>query len=577
MNSSYVPHQPQPPSSLGSPVPPHASEAARLLCAGTYVDSAYRNQVIEELYVHEQRIVAPSLGFDAARVLAHALRARIVEVGWAACIAALWIIGIIGTSGAMLIYLFPGLLLAWGASRRKPAAFLALWAGRLMFGLLLIVTVSLAWLGGRLTSALGEGNGNEQNLDLVSAANARFALFILVAVALYSALQHSHVARVLSNELSPEGFANAASDPAEGLRNSRFQRLKQRIRLEQHAPMIVYHEARPFCGAGLAYDTWVLSVEMRPAEGEEAPRPLSNRTVLEAIRPLLEALRVPPGYAGAAVRDRLRWLEIDECVFLPAEGLSRREQIPYNQVSFEAHRDHAIEEGGEKRRHFLRVRVAGWEEELVVTVYVRVHTQGSMLMLEVAPHVLMPVCEDFKDADRMAHQSLTDNLLFKAARALARVPLSAVRSTVTLSQYITYGWRLLSGRYATALPDGPAHSVRELGAADSGSLFQGMDVDRYLRSVQDRIAYGVQTALAVHGYQTSEFGQKIVNISNGGVHIDSVEGSTFAIGAHARATSTVAGGPQAPSSTPGNNGRGASRAPGGTVPGTTPSTGPRAE
>jgi hypothetical protein len=69
-----------------------------------------------------------------------------------------------------------------------------------------------------------------------------------------------------------------------------------------------------------------------------------------------------------------------------------------------------------------------------------------------------------------------------------------------------------------------------------------MDVDRYLRAVQDRIAHGVRTALADAGYQTGEFVQKIVNISNGGVNIESVADSTFAVGDHATARS---GGPAA--------------------------------
>jgi hypothetical protein len=86
-------------------------------------------------------------------------------------------------------------------------------------------------------------------------------------------------------------------------------------------------------------------------------------------------------------------------------------------------------------------------------------------------------------------------------------------------------------------------SVRELGAATSRSLFQQMDVDRYLRSIQDRIAHGVRTALSGHGYQTGEFVQKVVNISNGGVHIDSAAHSTFAVGSHARASSAPTGGP----------------------------------
>jgi hypothetical protein len=83
--------------------------------------------------------------------------------------------------------------------------------------------------------------------------------------------------------------------------------------------------------------------------------------------------------------------------------------------------------------------------------------------------------------------------------------------------------------------------VRELGSAPDRSLFQDMDVDRYLKAVQDRIAHGVRAALAESGYETGEFVQKIVNISNGGVHIGRVEGSTFAVGEHARASATTNG------------------------------------
>nr|BFD83108.1 hypothetical protein StreXyl84_25090 [Streptomyces sp. Xyl84] len=571
MSTAFVPQQPQPaPPDAPPSVPPHASEATRLLCAGTYLDPAYRDRVIEELHLNEQRIVAPSLGFDAARVLAHALRARRVEVGWAAGIVGLWIVGWPLTGGAMVAYLLPSLLLAGGVAvrsddpgtpaSRRGAAFAMRWLGRLVFGLFLLATVVAAFSSEEdayyatgfkaflltlLPSVSRLAGGHER----VSALQAWLALVLFLAVAVCAGVQRSQFARALGAELAPDRFPDAASDPAERADSPRFQRLKERIRLEQHAPLIMYRETRPFCGAGRAHDTWVLAVEMRPVEGRQ-PRPLRNRTVLDTVRPLLEGLRLPPEYAGHAVRDRLRRLELDECVFLPAEGLTRREDAPYDRQAFEEHRERAVEEGAEKRRHFLRVRVGGWEEELVVTVYVRVHTQGRMLMLEIAPHVLMPVREDFEDADRMAHQFRNNSVFGRITWAAGQVPASAVRSFVTLCQAAGHAWRLATGGYGNALPDGPAVSVRELGAAASGSLFQQMDVDRYLRSIQDRIAHGVRTALSEHGYQTGEFVQKVVNISNGGVHIDSVAGSTFAIGTHAQARSATTGAPPPPTTSP---------------------------
>ncbi|PAZ12680.1 hypothetical protein CLM62_28805 [Streptomyces sp. SA15] len=594
MSTAYVPQQPQP-APAGTPptpaappqpaTPPHASEATRLLCAGTYLDAGYRDKVIEELHLNEQRIVAPSLGFDAARVLAHALRARRQELTWAAAILGLWVVGTALTGGLLGLFLGPSLYLAVaslirGRSEQPPLyrrvpAFLVRWWGRLTFAFLLVVTVIAAFGGSDDSSSYGSSYdsygssglygdsfsdspgfsdvlfvGSDGLDDLVEPWQAWATLFMFALIALCLAAQRGQFARVMGAELSPQRFPDAAGDPAEQAEGQRFQRMKGRIRLEQHAPLIMYHEARPFCGAGAAYDTWVLAVELRPDSTKKEQQPLGNRAVLEKIRPLLEQLRLPAEFAGHAVRDRLRWLEIDECVFLPAEGLRRREQAPYTPEAFEEHRARAVEEGGEKRRHFLRIRVGGWEEEVVVTVFVRIHTQGRMLMLEVAPHVLTPVREDFKDADRTAHRFRHNSALGKAAWAIARVPGSAARSLITLGKGLTHVWRLLTGGYAGALPDGPALSVRELGSVDTGSLFQEMDVARYFKGIQDRVANGVRAALADSGYETGEFVQKIVN--TGSVNIGRIEGSTFAVGSHASAASTKGGSAPQKGSTDGN-------------------------
>ncbi|MFD4727785.1 hypothetical protein ACFWNW_22160 [Streptomyces seoulensis] len=568
MSSAQVPPQAERTSAERAPVhpppvPPHTSEATRLLCAGAYLDSGYRDRVIEELHLNEQRIVAPSFGFDAARVLAHALRARRQELLWAGAITGLWLVGMVLSGGLLGLYLWASIWLAlapWLRDRaaipplyRRVLAFLARWSGRLWFAALFALTVVTAFGGGPSPEPSYDpygnggygGYGTSESLadSLVPAVElwqAWSTLFVLALIALCVHAQRTQFSRALAGELSPQRFPDVAADPAEQGPHPRFQRLRQRIRLEQYAPLVMYHEARPFCGAGDAYDTWVLAVELKPDELAKERQPLSNRAILEKIRPRLEQLRVPAEYAGPGVRDRLRWLEIDECVFLPVEGLKKREQAPYTAEAFEQHRARAVEEGAEKRRHFLRVRVGGWEEELVVTVYIRVHTQGGMLMLEIAPHVLTPVREDFKDADRAAHRFRHNNHLGKAATALVLVPRSAGRAFAQLGRGLVHGWRLLTGGYANALPDGPALSVRELGSTPVGSLFQEMDVVRYLRGVQDRVADGVRSALAESGYQTGEFVRKVVNIRSGDVHIGRVEGSTFAVGSHANATGAPA-------------------------------------
>ncbi|MFJ8844019.1 hypothetical protein ACIRFF_14075 [Streptomyces cyaneofuscatus] len=602
------------------PVHPAASEASRLLCAGVHLHDGYRDAVIDQLYVREQCFVAPSTGFDAARVLAHALRARRTELGWAGGIVAAWLLGAVLTGGVIGALFVPCILLAvapWvrGSAPNPPVyrrvvAFLMRWYGRL-FLFLVGFWVLISALGGfdgdsdpdGFSGAYGPGSSGSDSFSdtLPDASDLGFALitggfsggsgtgaawaalFFLAVIAGLVGLQRGQFARVMTDELSRKNFPDLAADQAEHAAGARFRRLRQRIRLEQHAPVILYDERNPFCGMGTPYGTWNLAVELRPRE-EGPTEPLDNAQILRRIVPLLEALRVPSPHGSpegaAAVRDRLRELVIDECVFLPAAGLPRRESAPYGPGAFEEHRGRAVEEGGEGRRHFLRIRVGGWGEEVVVTVFVRVHTQGGMLMLEVAPHVLMPVHPLFRDADRAAHRHRNNNWFGKAVWALTRTPASLARSLATLGRGVASGWKLLTAGNSGALAEGPAFSVRELGADEEASLFQDMDINRYLKSIEDRVTGGVRLALKEAGWETDEFEQKIINIGAGGVFIGSAKDSAIGIGDHndiRRSGPSAPAGPGAKKSPGSGKDPGAPKSPGaskgpgtGKSPGATP-------
>jgi hypothetical protein len=528
------------------PEAPGASEATRLLCAGTYFDSAFRDAVIDELWVHEERIAAPSLGIDATRVLAHALRARRIELGWAAAILLVWVVAVPLTRGMVLIFLPSFLCLALaalvrGSDRKKAAwyrralAWYLSWSGRL--GVIFSLWLLLAVASSSRESVLGIP------LDLGEVRlQAWLTLLLPVLVAWAMAVQRGQFARALTEELSRPRFPDQANDPAEPALSDRFDRLRRSIDREQRSRLVLYRAENPFCGAGQKYEPWSFSVELRPRSDLEdrEPEPMDNSAVLRRIVPLLEALRIPSPHGApsvaAAVRDRLRNLEIDEVVFLPVDGLPGRSYAPHGPEAFEGHRSRAIEEGGETRRHYLRVRVGGWGEGIVTTVFVRVHTQGGMLMMEVAPHVLRPVKSSFQDADRVAYHYRHHTQFGKAVWALGRVPVSIRFSVVTLWRGAASLWRRMAGGYGRALPDGPLASVRELGSDDESSLFQEMDISRYLKSIQDRAADGVKMALADAGWQTDEFEQKIVNVAAGAAYIERVRGPV-AIGDHSTVTS----------------------------------------
>src|SRR5690606_10035479 len=252
MSTAPVPRQPPHPQSPAPPDPPpavpRASEATRLLCAGTYQDATYRDRVIEELYLKEHRIAAPALGHDAARVLAHALRARREELGWSAAVLALWAVGLPLSGWLLTGPLLAGLVLALAPARRggqQGSAYrvLVLAAGHLVFAVTLAVLLGAAFgafspagTGSSYdssssydpyapygdASAYGSSDGTSDLLDVlfpvfggggVEPWRAWTGLGTLVLIALCAAARRDRFARVFAGELSPDHFADPADDP----------------------------------------------------------------------------------------------------------------------------------------------------------------------------------------------------------------------------------------------------------------------------------------------------------------------------------------------------------------------------
>ncbi|WP_328620504.1 hypothetical protein [Streptomyces sp. NBC_00354] len=542
-----------------TPVDPAVSEAGRLLCAGTYLDAAYRDRVIEELYVHEERFPAPSYGFDAARVLAHALRALRTEVAWSAAIVAAWGLGLFLTRAFFVFLLVPALLLSGAGRIKKRRERNGRGGGRvfewILRGCACFLLGRILW--GVLRGFFADDASNGDDLDLsdlgryltqllqtdplavlleiprigqvYGEAYSWTVVLIAVLVTVLVGLQRGHFAQIIHSSLSRAQYEDRSGDPAAG---RRFERAREDIERAQHAPLVLYDVGNPFCGAGKAHLPWQLAVELRPRTGAGARR-LDNERIIEQIRPRLEALRTPSPRgseaADDAVLDRLRELVVDECVFLPAAGVPDVDAVDLSAEAFAEHRAAAVEEAGERRRHFLRVRIGGWDENLVITVFIRVHTQGGMLMLEVAPHVLLPVRPDFQRADDIARRYRRNTPVAKVLLALIHAPGSLGVAVATLGGACRVPWRLATAGHGVAYAAGPAASVRELASQEDGSLFQLMDLDRYLKTIQERIVGGVTLALHDAGWHTEEFAERAVNVAEGGVFIQSVSNSAFGI------------------------------------------------
>ncbi|MFD5467696.1 hypothetical protein ACFWIQ_33505 [Kitasatospora sp. NPDC127059] len=524
-------------ASLSSATEPQhtRSEATRLLCAGVYFDGVFRQRVIEQLVEHEERPVAPSLGFDALQVLAHAHRSRRQEAQAALYLLVAWagfigfgLVGIGSEEVLLPIPWFAAYMLVCGASWAEQGMPFAIFIlGRSVIKEATRGTLKRALLK-RVLVPLGRFL-----LTVAYWALAVFALFrgadawaALVFPALLVLPVQAYRAQVVSVMRRSLSRAAFATEPRAKLPDSaQYQRIGAAIDREQHAGMVIYDPFKPFVGAGEPYKPWSVVTELRSKAGQSPQAgALTAREVIDLIRPRLEALATS---AAAASRDRLRSIEIDEVVYMPV-GLSRS-QLEFQPAQIRQQVNGAVGEGGEARRHFLRIRVGAWDERIGISLLVRVHTQGGMLVLEVVPHVLAPVRHEFGSVDVVA-ASGTGGLLRQALSGLFVSPAAnpaAGASLIVTTVSLLRVWLTMPDR---APLDAPAASVRELGSVSDLSLFQEMDISRYVRTLQDRIASGVEDALRQKGYETGEFQQYIINVSGGGVFIGGMSGGAVATG-----------------------------------------------
>ncbi|WAE71008.1 hypothetical protein OUQ99_17380 [Streptomonospora nanhaiensis] len=577
------------------------SEATRLLSAGAYLDPSFRRTAITELVEHPERIAPPSLGYDAVTVLRHCLRARSMDVKASVLVLAVLVSGAVIAVGLMvggmpdtelmsrIDYALPGEAAQEAPSGEQTdqearaaaeearaaveaAARVAPSAGEM--GLAALVSLVLLVLVGLLSRARQKFLGRSESLLTVVIGGAidparpahRFlarllglanlGLTVLWILPAWAFLRGGHIlaalavlflpvlllaigvwhrlalSRVLWTELSRSSFTGRA--PRTPLFARRHTGTLDAIGEEQFSRLVLYNEDQPFLGAGESYRPWSLALELERLPGApHRAEPLDGRRVLDLITPQLARLAE---VSSQTSRDRLKDLELQECVFLPAalpEGVWHADRL-YEESSVREHLEASVGEGAEQRRHFLRIRVGGWDEEVVTTVFVRVHTQGDLLILEVLPYVLSPLRSSFHEVDAITARSAR----FPVS-ALVTAPAMTVAVLVRGAGTLKSWWFEWFGLGVGETQEAPRLSIRESGSRDTRSMFQEMDVNRYVKTIQDRITSGAQQALVEAGYRTEEFQQRVVNISRGGVFIGGSMSGSIATGAAAKAVTDL--------------------------------------
>ncbi|WP_399887159.1 hypothetical protein ACGH7X_22060 [Streptomyces sp. BBFR51] len=481
----------------GPPPPDATSNATRLLCAGTYLDPVYRKAVIRELLTHRYRVVAPSYGYDAAPVLAHALAAHNLRRNQLIALG----------TGAVLV----ALLLAAGVLNGLTAVLFVFWiAWATMFLRRLAILQTLA-------EHLAPPADDRRGFDGAHPVTSRLTPELVGKINREQAsdtVYYGGYKPFVGAGHSIKRWANA--ELLLGAPKSRGGALGQGL-LNGHVPA----QHGPADGADGAGE---------PGRTERKPIiPFTVEDITGRVRAeMLAELRDKP-----APSDRIQLLSVDRRRFSKAVRTAEGSD-PVAVLLDSPDPDHTDEhwrEDYDASREYLCIRIGAWQQELVTSVFIGFDIKGSTLHTEFYTYVLGPVPESFHLADRLpatidgrlmgriawdVTRSAPGELLRLIANPL-RERLPSRFGTDTVRKLVgqpadTSEFRL--GRYAlTAVDCGALTSVRELAPNhDFHHFFQESDTIKYIQIIERHLLQIVGDFLRDHDVDTREHEANQTNI-----------------------------------------------------------------
>lgn len=501
-----------PPLPETTPRPDAHSNATRLLSAGVYLQRGYRSSTIKLLLRDRYRIVAPSYGYDAVTVLAHALAARSLRRKQVAGVtiglfidAVLMDKNIIGVPGGVLIALW----LPWAlAFLRRVATMQAM----------------LKWLrpnaGSSAPGTIPAGFGDEEEEDFP-----------------------------VNNALTPALVGKIAVEQA-GAQDK-----------------IYYGGYHPFVGAGWPQPDWSMAellVAARPNPIEEYARsiaadedddedepeppreviPFTVNDITDYVAERLQSDLYDDAPYGEQIEhltivrqkyNRAGWVPVKKRFLWRFRGV--KVLPPDEAADYESFRLVDQQERYDASREVLSVRVGSWNQEVVTSVFISFDLRGNTLYSEFHPHVMPPVIQSFHLVDRLPSRLGPKVLLRMGWDIPLGLPGAAVREVrswffglgawasrvrhaVVGNVAVVDASEFRLGRYAVDLVDrGAVTSLRELAALPVyHHFFQEHDADKYVKIVERRLLAIMRDFLEEHNVDLGDHDARQTNILDASTH-----------------------------------------------------------
>jgi hypothetical protein len=497
---------------------PRFEDLTRHLAAAVHVADRLADELIDEYLRGPYRAIPPSPGVNPVIVLSEAVASRRRRV--------LRDVFVLALSAALLVGLWP-VSLSWPAAVGTGLlAWTLVRTGERRVGtggwVLVVVVASgvglltVAITTGPLGRLVGGGPGTRPAFGALASV-AFGGLLLLTAF-----VDRLYVHALVRDRFGP-GWLRLPGYPVPWPpRKTAWYARRLELVAGMHVINTHVHDgSRMFVGAGRPTHSWSMAVRLRPAEPRPANGSTGPLTPSEIYRAVVNEVLMLRGADGLMPGRRLAGLTHGAVALTSAQALVAHADEPIGAAILpdrsrppHSYIDPALITGMVDRplewiRPYLCFRVAGQQDELVVSTYLHVGCDDNVLYLEWNSYQLDPIVPAYRHELMRLRRGLP--VVLEAIAATVTVPLSVLERLRLLARAAgdVSGIRAADDQLDIGPSFGARRSIREIAAeGHTPSCCQDADGVRYRKLIERSTLAAVDYALRAHGLSTVEFAQQ---------------------------------------------------------------------
>jgi hypothetical protein len=299
----------------------------------------------------------------------------------------------------------------------------------------------------------------------------------------------------------------------------------------------VYSAFQPFVGYGNVHSSWSFTVDVTRGRHGAEPTPFNVLDIYDYVKAHLSELDLP------LLEATHRLFVNGQDIYGDPRFLPDPDSRPVTQVDETLLRQ-LMTVPEERARPYLTVGMAGWQGDLVVTMFVRFLLSRNYLFVEAAHTAVPPLRTEFREID-MLDTAPTGKQFFRLAGGSLKSTIPRLFGSIP---GIFHGLLQENRRSRKQHPVGRVFdygslfSIRQA-VADTNwqRYFQKLDGEQYTKVVEKRLFNSLADFLIDHDVDASELMSRGETIINNGVMISGrarVEGSQIA-GGQGRVTAVI--------------------------------------